>query len=377
MDSLGILDLVIGLFFIYFVFSVICTSVVEGLSHLFQWRSRTLEKWLIDLFHKQIKAPSDLNAKSGDSPDTEKSSSSRQAGGEEESKDEGSETNDSLGSLLASHDLIRGLTRRKRKPDYIPAHIFSSALFSVLIKGTEQSATEPYDALKLKEVIKGSQLKQGLKDYLLQALEESHGSITLVRKRLETWFDYSMEGLTESYKKQTRIWTFFIAMLIAFSANVDTIALAKYLYENPAQAAILAAAAEKEVADSTLYKEVQKSLANIEQNLQQSKVDSAKTSVVIQQTKESIQRAQKQYHNLNAKLKATGLPLGWEGWNKVDSDDKCMLWVRKILGILLTAFALTLGAPFWFDMINKLVNIRSAGNKPATSTTNDHQHPAG
>jgi len=36
----------------------------------------------------------------------------------------------------------------------------------------------------------------------------------------------------------------------------------------------------------------------------------------------------------------------------------------KLVGLTLTVLALTLGAPFWFDMINKLVNIRSSGNKP-------------
>jgi len=37
---------------------------------------------------------------------------------------------------------------------------------------------------------------------------------------------------------------------------------------------------------------------------------------------------------------------------------------RKWIGFLITALAMTLGAPFWFDLLNKLVNIRSGGNKP-------------
>jgi hypothetical protein len=38
--------------------------------------------------------------------------------------------------------------------------------------------------------------------------------------------------------------------------------------------------------------------------------------------------------------------------------------VSKLVGFLLTAFALSLGAPFWFDTLNKLINIRTAGRAP-------------
>jgi hypothetical protein len=42
--------------------------------------------------------------------------------------------------------------------------------------------------------------------------------------------------------------------------------------------------------------------------------------------------------------------------------------VETILGWLITALAVTLGAPFWFDLLSKLVSIRGANNK---LTTND------
>jgi hypothetical protein len=37
----------------------------------------------------------------------------------------------------------------------------------------------------------------------------------------------------------------------------------------------------------------------------------------------------------------------------------------KLLGLLLTGIAISLGAPFWFDLLNKVVSIRSAGRSPA------------
>ncbi len=40
------------------------------------------------------------------------------------------------------------------------------------------------------------------------------------------------------------------------------------------------------------------------------------------------------------------------------------LWVFNFAGWLLMAIAVSLGAPFWFDLLNKLVNLRMAGVKP-------------
>jgi len=37
------------------------------------------------------------------------------------------------------------------------------------------------------------------------------------------------------------------------------------------------------------------------------------------------------------------------------------------MGLLLTTGAVSLEAPFWFDVLNKLVNIRSSGKQPAKS----------
>ncbi|MBK7407801.1 MAG: hypothetical protein IPJ40_06805 [Saprospirales bacterium] len=36
-------------------------------------------------------------------------------------------------------------------------------------------------------------------------------------------------------------------------------------------------------------------------------------------------------------------------------------WLHKAFGWLVTAIAISLGAPFWFDMLRKMVNIRSSG----------------
>lgn len=59
------------------------------------------------------------------------------------------------------------------------------------------------------------------------------------------------------------------------------------------------------------------------------------------------------------KLEQLSIPLGW---SEVPQGGKA--WLTKIVGLLLTALAVSLGAPFWFDMLNKVINVRAIGKSP-------------
>jgi seryl-tRNA synthetase len=80
------------------------------------------------------------------------------------------------------------------------------------------------------------------------------------------------------------------------------------------------------------------------------------------QEKEEELKKQKELKKLTEnvkKLEEIGLPIGWK------RDDPRLVphrwgWLVKILGWLLTAFAISLGAPFWFDLLTKFVNVRSS-----------------
>jgi len=47
------------------------------------------------------------------------------------------------------------------------------------------------------------------------------------------------------------------------------------------------------------------------------------------------------------------------------------LGLVKILGILITALMVSLGSNFWFELLNKLLNMRNAGKKPLTRDEQD------
>ena len=66
--------------------------------------------------------------------------------------------------------------------------------------------------------------------------------------------------------------------------------------------------------------------------------------------------------NSLTQLKALGIPIGWSA-DAFETNSRGIPlpsgWPLKIIGWLITAFAACLGAPFWFDALNKLMVVRS------------------
>lgn len=65
-------------------------------------------------------------------------------------------------------------------------------------------------------------------------------------------------------------------------------------------------------------------------------------------------------------LNSSGIPIGWDDGQferLTGKDGSLALWTATLLGWLITAFAITLGAPFWFDLLGKLVKLRGSGGK--------------
>jgi hypothetical protein len=63
---------------------------------------------------------------------------------------------------------------------------------------------------------------------------------------------------------------------------------------------------------------------------------------------------------INANIAALPVPIGWHA----DDNPKVNPIWYKVIGLFITAVAAALGAPFWFDALSKLANLRSAGPKP-------------
>jgi hypothetical protein len=67
-------------------------------------------------------------------------------------------------------------------------------------------------------------------------------------------------------------------------------------------------------------------------------------------------------------LQSLPVPLGWtpELLHRTEPS----AWLFSLTGWLVTGFAISLGAPFWFDLLQKLmnINVRGAGPRPASTS---------
>jgi hypothetical protein len=69
------------------------------------------------------------------------------------------------------------------------------------------------------------------------------------------------------------------------------------------------------------------------------------------------------------------MPLTWKTGELEDENGKfsASLLFSKITGLLVTILAIMMGAPFWFDMLNKISNLRGSGAKPSLSSTEEEK----
>jgi hypothetical protein len=165
------------------------------------------------------------------------------------------------------------------------------------------------------------------------------GVIAEFRTSLEKWFDDSMQRVTGWYKRKTQLIVFSLALVICLFLNVDSFAIANSLYTDPSLREAVVANAEAYVAKA------------------------ASTNTTVDSTNATLEAT---YNKVHDELTGLNLPIGWT----TDTTDPRHPgtpwgWLLKIGGILVTAFAVSLGAPFWFDLLNKLVNLRAAGKKTA------------
>ncbi len=95
--------------------------------------------------------------------------------------------------------------------------------------------------------------------------------------------------------------------------------------------------------------------------LAHSAVAATQTGQGINTTAPTDMKSQEAMHTMLADVDNLALPLGWQKGDVIYSP-------RKVGGLLITIFAISLGAPFWFGILSMLVNLRSAGPVPKDPT---------
>ncbi len=333
-----ILEVMIGLTFVYLILSLACSAIKEVIARLFDLRARDLEKRIKKLLE-----------------------------------------DDDLKENLYNHKLVKAITRvtyfdkalsvlpgvkrKEGKPSHIDSKIFAEAISDILIK--ESKVIGDKETLKsykekafegLQKVIKGKSAST-LETIIYSVKGETkkiEDVITDVHKKLEVWFDNSMERLSVWYKQKTRLIIFFIALLFSVAFNIDSIMIAQSLHQDKALRQKIVEVAQKAIEDQQNKKKLKS--ANAVQG------SDGKQQPKNSQDKDPIEQAIAEAKKLEVKLTKLGLPFGWnyDASQKEDLRGKPtgIGWLFKIIGILITSIAVSMGASFWFDALNKLVSLR-------------------
>jgi hypothetical protein len=322
LTSYPALDVVIGLAFFYFLVSIICSSINEGISTVFALRAHTLEAGIRELL-----------------------------GGDK-----------TLATTFYSDARVKALTQSKwwlglranRKPSYIPSRVFALALLDTV---APQAQTTPSDAKgliaarptaghasydlvaqaqHLVTTVENGQVRTILQD----ALSEAGKDRDKFREALERQFDEAMERVSGWYKRRVQLILFVIAIALCAAINADSFTIAQRLWKN-------------DVLRSAVVAQAQTTVSN-------QQAECAKTGG--QPKPSPAQIAGKCFDE----VRQINLPLGW---SKLTSPSTTAGDLAKVLGLLITAFALLLGAPFWFDTLSKLAQLRGTGRASPNPST--------
>jgi hypothetical protein len=207
--------------------------------------------------------------------------------------------------------------------------------------------------LSVADLLSMSPVDPSIKKVVAPLAVAAGNDIDKFRQLVESWFDSAMQRVSGWYKKRIQLITLLVAAAVCLLINADTLSIADTLWSNPTVRTQLAGAA-KSVGPLKVGQTAKPPGANV--------TNAASTIPTVDPS------TLKQSESLAASL------IGWHGpilptMKGYDSNDVHRFpnggeWVWKLVGILISAIAVSLGAPFWFDTLNRIMNIRGAGGSP-------------
>ncbi|MFL5799057.1 MAG: hypothetical protein ACJ77A_14150 [Actinomycetota bacterium] len=207
---------------------------------------------------------------------------------------------------------------------------------------------------------------------LTTLLHDAGRNLDTWRKSLEDWFDEKMTRVSGWYKRRTKLWLFLIGIVLVFVMNADTVSIARSLWTNQTLRDSVVNASSQFIQPNPTPS-ASSGGSSGSANTEEPCPVPAPTPVpsASPPPRNSLQCLEQ---SENA-LKGLGLPIGWptlnwKTWKDLPDDARVPhnateAWL-KLAGLVLTALALTLGAPFWFDLLNRVANLRSSGGAPKT-----------
>lgn len=345
-----ILDVLIGLALVFLLLSLVASALREALEAVFRTRGVYLERGIRELLDAREKPAMSVTWLKPGINTPPAAAASPQI---------------DLATALYEHPLISALYHKDYRPAthkwarirrwfgghnlpaYIPSANFVAALLDIIVRGrdpaTKGSLRVEGPRISLTQVRESvAQLDNDrVGRAVLSAVDLADGDMAQARANIASWFDSSMDRVSGWYKRWTQFYLFLIGLIVAVWLNVNTITIARYLYRDQGAREAIVRIAEGVSRDSSVLRE-------------------------------------QQIDTLVGRLDALGLPIGWRyglAGLRPGEDSATTGFVGgptgarpstllgpiplAILGWLITALAVSLGAPFWFDLLNKFMVIRS------------------
>ncbi len=333
----AVLEALIALAFLYLLLSVVCSTINEFISRVLKARHQTLVKGLEHLL-----------------------------------------VDPQLRQELLDHPLVKVLGKQ---PTYIPSKTFAMALVDIIAPAGEDvvsgsqaapkadsASTSAANLQQPKEGTAGDDAKQSatgastepsilgpplgyeqvrqaignlpdneLRRSLLVLVDNADQRIDAIQDAVAGWFDGTMDRASEWYKNRSHWVLLILALLISVGLNADTLEMANSLWRDSGLRDGIVAAADSYVAsyDAPDATPQQQALADPAQALGQ----------------------------VTQALSSFELTLGWKSVPSTVGG-----WFFKGVGLLLTTLAVSLGAPFWFDVVNKVILMRGQNSSSASKS---------
>lgn len=353
------IEVAIGVIFVYLLVSLLCSALNELIEAWLRYRARYLETGIRKLLG-----------------------------------------NPGLAQEFFNHPLIKPLGER---PSYIPARTFSLALWNLATtagaQGEQAASGVTQNLAEIRKLIAGlPDDYKNIRVSLLTLIDEAGNDLTKARANVEAWYDDAMDRVSGWYKRRTHIILIVMGLVASFALNLDTIQITRELLHNDTLRKSVADAAEKYVrenpaptpAPAAAPAPTQPAAGGAAAATPTPTPDPAAAEAASQDAAEEQARiARAKINQVRGELNSLGLPIGWP-FEPKETDDKYVAiadakerraqyaadldaykadprrWpsglyggMLKILGLVLTGLAVSQGAPFWFDLLNKFMVIRS------------------
>jgi len=226
----AILEVAIGLVFVWLVISVATMEAQNRIGILLGWRAEYLEKSILTMLKDKT-----LVDKFYEHPLVMELALKDKNGNHIKDK--------------------RGIIRR---PEYIPNATFAAVACEVIINAGREGSDVPLDTMSLDQMTasirslaeKNPNLAR-VNHYLLpnmeKAVDDIETKLAEYRKNTEGWFNDVMSQTSGWYKIRAQWLAFWIGLAIAVFMNIDTINIAQKLWQEPTARAVIVAQAQAEV----------------------------------------------------------------------------------------------------------------------------------